>query len=308
MLDFTTVLLLSFTFAAAATGTFLVVLACQWRCNYAVLLAGVTLHAAAMLFYAHDFGQMNQHTASSMSPPLTISVMFAAFHWISGFWMSRFHPVKSEPSEPERKMWSKMRSVLSWTFTILGSLWWCRAISDYVPQLGLPWLTAFSVLCLTALAGCWMSVRFGWKAAKFPLALVVVATFLMGGALRLLVPFRGTLAAIFLLHTTLFLVFLTRVLLPITDALAGVISVSDVGYVLGGVGDIFFTLMAGVGYAAISNQATQDGFLMNTASYFAGVSASLYLLRNTKATVLYKVALCVSSLAGLALAIRFIDS
>jgi len=70
-----------------------------------------------------------------------------------------------------------VRGVLYWTLTILGSIWWWRTVYDQVPQLGLPWLTAFSVLCLTALAGCWTSVRFNWNFAKFPLALAVLSAF-----------------------------------------------------------------------------------------------------------------------------------
>lgn len=33
-------------------------------------------------------------------------------------------------------------------------------------RIGLPWLSAFSIACLTALAGCWASLRFDWPAAR----------------------------------------------------------------------------------------------------------------------------------------------
>ena len=60
---------------------------------------------------------------------------------------------------------------------MLGTLWWWSTIYDQVPRLELPWFTAFSVLRLKALAGCLMYVRFNWRAAKFPLALIVVFAF-----------------------------------------------------------------------------------------------------------------------------------
>ena len=174
----------------AVEGAFLIAAACRYG-DYRILTGGIVLHAGAIWLYAQEYTRLSQDMSSRLSPLFISGVLFAASHLVSGFYTSRFHPAESQAlkkrEETLKEFWSLdsgfkldgkwIRIVFSWAFTVLGSLWWLRVIYDQVPRLGLPWFTAFSVMCLTTLAGCWMSTRFNWKAAKFPLFLTVLLAF-----------------------------------------------------------------------------------------------------------------------------------
>ena len=55
--------------------------------------------------------------------------------------------------------WDQLCAVLSWGLTGLGALWWWWTLLDQAPRFGLPWFSAFSASCVTALAGCLASRR-----------------------------------------------------------------------------------------------------------------------------------------------------
>ena len=77
-----------------------------------------------------------------------------------------------------------MKTFLSWVFFVFATLLLWGAVA-YMRELlwetgaDLINLMFFPTLFLTALAGYWVSVRFGWKAANFPLMLVAAFPFLI---------------------------------------------------------------------------------------------------------------------------------
>ncbi|MDR1979231.1 MAG: DUF2339 domain-containing protein [Synergistaceae bacterium] len=162
----------------AAEGAFLVVAA--YRCgSYKALLGGILLHIGAMGLYCLDLPRLQWNDASRLSPIFVSGLLFAVSHWVSGFFASRFRPLADGPLYDDwekglQKFWGRgvepTRAALSWTFVVLGSLWWWTTVYDQVPRLNIAWLSVFSVVCLTALAGCWASARLDWRPARFPLA------------------------------------------------------------------------------------------------------------------------------------------
>ena len=261
----------------AVEGAFLIFAACR-NGDYRMLTGGAILHVGAMWLYAREFALLNLKTDSRLSPIFISGVIFVASHLVSGFYASRFNPV----GNPEHKKWEKslqkswnlspdfsldgswMRSVFSWAFTILGTLLWWRVIYDQIPRLGLPWFTTFSVLCITALAGSWMSIKFNWRAAKFPLVLVSVLAFYRE-VIYLVSPFYGMGIVGFILN-------MTENLYPLAWH------------------DILFKRPLPV--------------WVETISYLAGVGGSLYLLRQTIATLFSKIVLSISLFTGLTLSAR----
>ena len=175
----------------AVEAAFLIAMACRSG-DYKALIGGIVLHTGALWLYSHELARLNFDMASKLSPLLISGVMFSASFWVSGFWTSRFYPSIDDSMREKwqtalRKLWgsdtnldgTRVRGTLSWTFTVIGSLWWWYTMYDQIPRIGLFWLTPFSIVCLTALAGCWMSVRFGWKAAKFLFAFTVALFFVL---------------------------------------------------------------------------------------------------------------------------------
>ncbi|MDR2527903.1 MAG: DUF2339 domain-containing protein [Synergistaceae bacterium] len=167
--------------AWAAEGAFLVGAASRWG-SHKALLAGLALHAGALYLYGPEISRLDLSAAARLSPLFISGVLFAASCWLSGFWVSRFRL----SYKPSLKGWEgtlkenvgKWGSFLSWSFTILGSLWWWYTIYDQISRLDVNWL--FPAACLTALAGSWLSVKLDWKAARFlllcPIASVLAWT------------------------------------------------------------------------------------------------------------------------------------
>lgn len=159
----------------AAEGAFLVVAACRYR-SLKALLGGILLQVGALCLYAPELARVDLTVDSALSPILASGVLFAAALWCSGFWVTRFR--LREENLPHGTRWERqalefLRSnadlacvVLSWVLTGTGALWWWGTMGDQVPRIGLPWLSAFPVVCLTALAACWASLRLDWRAAQ----------------------------------------------------------------------------------------------------------------------------------------------
>ena len=159
----------------AAEGAFLVVAACRYG-SLKALLGGILLQAGALCLYAPELVRVDLTVDSALSPIFASGVLFAAALWCSGFWITRFR-LRGEDlprgTRWERQVSEFLRSnvdsacvVLSWVLTGTGALWWWGTMGDQVPRIGLPWLSAFPVVCLTALAACWASLRLDWRAAQ----------------------------------------------------------------------------------------------------------------------------------------------
>ncbi len=167
----------------AVEGAFLIILAS--RCgSYKALLGGVVLHVGALILYSPEAMRLDPAVASRLSPIFVSGVLFALAHWGSGFWATRFRPLREGPLYDDWERWlqgflgfdgSGFRAVLPWVFTVTGSLWWWWTIGDQIPRVDLSWLSAFSVACVTASVMCWMSVRFEWRAARCLLTAPLVA-------------------------------------------------------------------------------------------------------------------------------------
>ena len=159
----------------AAEGAFLVVVACRYG-SLKALLGGILLQVGALCLYAPELVRVDLTVDSALSPILASGVLFAAALWCSGFWVTRFR--LREEDLPRGTRWERQASdflrsnvksacvVLSWVLTGAGALWWWGTMGDQVPRIGLPWLSAFPVVCLTALAACWASLRLDWRAAQ----------------------------------------------------------------------------------------------------------------------------------------------
>ena len=159
----------------AAEGAFLVVVACRYG-SLKALLGGILLQVGALCLYAPELVRVDLTVDSALSPILASGVLFAAALWCSGFWVTRFR--LREEGLPHGTRWERQASeflrsnvhsacvVLSWVLTGTGALWWWGTMGDQVPRIGLPWLSAFPVVCLTALAACWASLRLDWRAAQ----------------------------------------------------------------------------------------------------------------------------------------------
>ena len=159
----------------AAEGAFLVVAACRYG-SLKALLGGILLQVGALCLYAPELVRVDLTVDSALSPILASGVLFAAALWCSGFWVTRFR--LREEDLPRGTRWERQASdflrsnvksacvVLSWVLTGAGALWWWGTMGDQVPRIGLPWLSAFPVVCLTALAACWASLRLDWRAAQ----------------------------------------------------------------------------------------------------------------------------------------------
>jgi len=177
-----------------------IVLACRGG-SYGWLIAGTALHAGAMWLYSRELAMMDFSTASTLSPLFVSGLLFTASHWVSSFWASRFRPaekfdewkyVLQKLFGPTSLDGTYVRVFLSWTFTVIGSLWWLGTLYDLrfwllwqVPMLGALQLT-FPVLYFTTLAGSWMSARLNWRAAKFLLILTLVTA--SASAVEILFP------------------------------------------------------------------------------------------------------------------------
>lgn len=159
----------------AAEGAFLVVAACRYG-SLKALLGGIFLQVGALCLYAPELARIDLTVDSALSPILASGVLFAAALWCSGFWITHFR--LREEDLPHGTRWERQASeflrsnvdsvcvVLSWVLTGAGALWWWGTMGDQVPRVGLPWLSAFPVVCLTALAACWASLRLDWRAAQ----------------------------------------------------------------------------------------------------------------------------------------------
>ena len=178
----------------AVEGAFLIVVASRFG-NYKALFGGIVLHVGALALYSPQFAQSDWMNAANLANPLNSmlspifvsGILFAASHLISGFRTTRFRPSSDGPLHDEWEQWLQniltadgawVRTVLSWIFTVQGALWLWWTIYDQIPRLGITGFSAFSVVCLAALAGCWMSVRFDWRAARFLLVGAFVAAFI----------------------------------------------------------------------------------------------------------------------------------
>lgn len=159
----------------AAEGAFLVVAACRYG-SLKALLGGILLQVGALYLYGPELVRVDLTVDSALSPIFASGVLFAAALWCSGFWITRFR-LRGEDlprgTRWERQVSEFLRSnvdsvcvVLSWVLTGAGALWWWGTMGDQVPRVGLPWLSAFPVVCLTALAACWASLRLDWRAAQ----------------------------------------------------------------------------------------------------------------------------------------------
>lgn len=157
----------------AAEGAFLV--AAARRCgSFKVLLGGIALQAGALVLYVPELPYLDLTAASRLSPILVSGILFSLAFWTSGFQVTRFRPGADGPlyDDWERRMqkffgqeWDQLCAVLSWGLTGLGALWWWWTLLDQAPRFGLPWFSAFSASCVTALAGCLASRRLEWRAA-----------------------------------------------------------------------------------------------------------------------------------------------
>ena len=169
----------------AVEGAFLIAAAYRTG-SYKAMLGGIALHMGAMWLYSHELAGLDLNVEGLLSPIFVSAVLFALSLLCSGFCAVRFNPATKGPlhdkwEEALEKFWSANNlwalTALSWTFTVLGALWWWIAIYDQVPRFGLTWISIFSVSCLTALLGSWLSVRFDWKAARFLLVWPVASAF-----------------------------------------------------------------------------------------------------------------------------------
>ena len=159
----------------ALEGAFLIFAACRYG-SYKALIGGIVLHLGALVLYGPELSRLDLNTAARLSPIFISGTLFALSHWFSGFWSTRFRPSSEGPlyDDWERGLQgflsfdgAPVRTVLSWIFTVLGSLWWWNMLYDQIPRLGLPWLSVLAVSSVAAPVGCWMSLRFGWSAARF---------------------------------------------------------------------------------------------------------------------------------------------
>jgi len=251
----------------AVEAAFLIAIACR-NGDYKMLIGGTLLHVGAMWLYSKELVHLDLNAASKLSPILISGIMFAASFWVSGFWASRFRP---STGYTLNEKWSDtipdgawVRGILSWTFTVIGTLSWYWTMHDQIPRLELAWLAPFSVACFTALAGSFLSLRFKWNAAKFPLALTVVSSF----AWEII-------------------------------SIAGMFNLWSIPrYIL----SFFFGAIQLPGLDAWNSDSIKE--LVNAASYIIGVGGSLYFMRRTAATFLSKAALFASIFSGLALSAR----
>jgi uncharacterized membrane protein len=175
----------------AVEGAFLTVAACRWG-SYKLLLGSVALHLGALGLCGPILTRVDWTAASPTSPLLVSGLLFAFAHWISGFWATRFHPLAEGPlvegplvdewEEKARRLLQEdnavLCGVLSWAFTVVGSLWWWATVYDQIPRWELSWLSPFAVICLAAPVGCWLSERLGWRAGRFLLMGPIVSAFL----------------------------------------------------------------------------------------------------------------------------------
>ena len=252
----------------AVQAALFVVIACRSG-GYGMLIAGTALHAGAIWLYSQELALLNLSTAYKLSPLFVSGLLFAASHWVSGFWASRFQPAErfDECKYALQKLFgpinldgSWVRGFLSWTFTVIGSLWWLGTLYDLrfwllwqIPMLG-PLQLTFPVLYLTTLIGSWASVRLNWRAAKFLLVLTLVTA--SASAVEILFPFPSS----------------------------------------NGVSIIAFFAAA---YGGVMGGTLS--ILINAASYIAGVGGSIYLLRKTTPAPLSKSILFASCFAGIVL-------
>lgn len=159
----------------AAEGAFLVLAACRYG-SVKTLLGGIVLQMGALVLYAPELARVDLAAESRLSPILGSGILFSVALWCSGFWITRFRPREASPLHGNKwERWltgvldTNLRpacAVFSWILTAAGTLWWWWTLGDQVPRIGIPWLSAFSVACLTALAGSWASLRFHWPAAR----------------------------------------------------------------------------------------------------------------------------------------------
>lgn len=158
----------------AAEGAFLVA-AARRSGSFKVLLGGIALQAGALVLYVPELPHLDLTAASRLSPILVSGILFSLAFWTSGFQVTRFRPGADGPLYDgwERRMqkffgqeWDQLCAVLSWGLTGLGALWWWWTLLDQAPRFGLPWFSAFSASCVTALAGCLVSRRLEWRAAR----------------------------------------------------------------------------------------------------------------------------------------------
>jgi uncharacterized membrane protein len=168
----------------AIEGAFLVVAACRIG-SYKALLAGIALHAGALLIYWYDLPALNWNAGARLSPILVSGILFALSFLCSSFWATRFHPATDgllydkweEGMKKTLGDGSWVRNSLSWVFSILGALWLWYTFYDQAPRLGVAWFSVFTVSCFAALVGSWMTVNLNWKAARFLLCCPIVCAF-----------------------------------------------------------------------------------------------------------------------------------
>ena len=170
----------------AVEGAFLFFLACRYG-SFKVLLGGLLAHIGALVLYMPTLERVHWAFDARLSPIFLSGLLFTVAHWLSGFWASRFRPAQKGPFYDTWEQWLQgllgdarvgVNIVLSWFLTILGSGWWWWTVCDQVPRLGFAWLSIFPVVCLTALVGCFLSLRLDWKAARFLLLAPVIIGFL----------------------------------------------------------------------------------------------------------------------------------
>lgn len=160
--------------AWAVEGAFLI--AAASRCgSFKVLLGGIALQAGALVLYAPELPHLDLTAASRLSPILVSGILFSLAFWTSGFQVTCFRPKTDGPLHDDWERWmqkflgqerDQLCAVLSWGLTGVGALWWWWTLLDQAPRLGLPWFSAFSASCVTALAGCLASRRLEWRAAR----------------------------------------------------------------------------------------------------------------------------------------------
>ena len=161
-------------------GAFLIIAACRTG-SYKALIGGIALHAGALGLYMYDLAKLDLNAGALLSPIFVSGLLFSLSLLCSGFWTTRFRPTIDSPlydkwEELMQKSFgdgSWVQENLSWVFTVLGALWWWGTFSDQAPRLDVAWVSLFSVSCLTAFVGSWMSVNFKWKEARFLLALPI---------------------------------------------------------------------------------------------------------------------------------------
>lgn len=169
----------------AIEGAFLIVVACRYG-SYKALLGGIVLHIGAMGLYSPELMIFDRIVTGYTSPFLVSGLMFTLAHQVSSFWTGRFRPRCDGPLYDGWEAWfqnflgsdgAPVRRCLSWIFAVTGSFWFWWTIVDQIPRLAFPLLSAFTVACIAALGGVWMSVRFSWSAGRFLMAGPIVAGF-----------------------------------------------------------------------------------------------------------------------------------